>query len=156
MGGKGSGRKPKPTEQKRRLGNPGKRALPPAGAEVIVLPFTNVPEPHRPLATKFGRTMWDAVWTAGAAWLKPQMDSEVVLMVCEAIDERVMLRQRVMLDPTAWRERRGLRELDKQIASLLGQIGFAPSDRANLGITEHKQHDFHEIRARIQAKRNNA
>ena len=156
MGGKGSGRRPKPTEQKRRLGNPGKRKLPAQNAEIIVLPFRDVPEPHRPIATAFGRRMWDAVWLAGASWLKPSMDSEIVLMACEAIDERVQLRNQVMLNPASWRERRGLRELDKQIASLLGQIGFAPSDRANLGIGETKNHEFHEIRARIQAKRDNS
>jgi len=156
MGGKGSGRRPKPIEQKRRLGNPGKRKLPSQNAEVIVLPFRDIPEPHRPIATAYGRRMWDAVWLAGAAWLKPSMDSEIVLMACEAIDERVQLRNQVMLNPASWRERRGLRELDKQIASLLGQIGFAPSDRANLGIGESKNHEFHEIRARIQAKRDNA
>lgn len=156
MGGKGSGRRPKPVEQKRRVGNPGKRKLPKQDAEVIVLPFRDVPEPHRPIATAFGRRMWDAVWNAGASWLKPGMDAEIVLMACEAIDERVQLRNQVMLNPGSWRERRGLRELDKQIASLLGQIGFSPTDRANLGVGEMKHHEFHEIRARIQAKRNNA
>jgi len=156
MGGKGSGRRPKPAEQKRRLGNPGKRKLPGKDAEVIVLPFREIPEPHRPIATAYGRRMWDAVWMAGASWLKLSMDGEIVLMACEAIDERVQLRNQVMLNPASWRERRGLRELDKQIASLLGQIGFAPSDRANLGIGEQKNHEFHEIRARIQAKRDNA
>ncbi len=154
MGGKGSGKRPKPVEQKRRIGNPGKRKLPPPVAEVHVLPFREIPEPHRPIATAFGRRMWDAVWTAGAAWLKPNMDAEIVLMACEAIDERVQLRNQVMLNPNAWRERRGLRELDKQISSLLGQIGFSPTDRANLGLGETKHHEFHEIRARIQAKRN--
>jgi len=154
VGGKGSGRRPKPTEQKRRLGNPGKRKLPPRDAEVIVLPFREIPEPHRPIATAFGRRMWDAVWSAGASWLKLGMDAEIVLMACEAIDERVQLRNQVMLNTGSWRERRGLRELDRQIASLLGQIGFSPTDRANLGIGDHKQHDFNEIRARIQAKRN--
>ena len=156
MGGKGSGRRPKPVEQKRRIGNPGKRKLPGADAEIIVLPFRDVPEPHRPIATAYGRRMWDAVWLAGASWMKPHMDGEIVLMACEAIDERVQLRNEVMLNPASWRERRGLRELDKQIASLLGQIGFAPSDRANLGIGETKNYEFHEIRARIQAKRDNA
>lgn len=156
MGGKGSGRRPKPIEQKRRLGNPGKRKLPQRDAEVISLPFRDVPEPHRPIATAFGRRMWDAVWNAGASWLKPNMDSEVVLMVCEAIDERIQLRNQVMLNQGLWRERRALRELDRQISQLLGQIGFSPTDRANLGIGEHKNHEFHEIRARIEAKRNQA
>ena len=156
MGGKNSGRKPKPIEQKRRLGNPGGRPLPKQDAEVINLPIREIPEPHRTLSERYGRRMWDAVWLAGASWLKPHMDAELVLMACEAIDERIQLRSQVMLNPDSWRERRGLRELDKQIASLLGQIGFAPTDRANLGIGDSKTHDFNDIRARIQAKRNAA
>ena len=153
MGGKGSGRKAKPIEQKQRLGNLGKRKLPQRNADVYLLPVYDIPEPHRPLATNFGKRMWDAVWTSGASWLKPEMDSELVLMACEAIDERVYLRNQVMINSANWRERRGLRDLDKQIASLLGQIGFAPSDRAALGVNDGKQHQFHEIRQRINAKR---
>lgn len=156
MGGKGSGRRPKPAEQKRRLGNPGKRALPPQDAEIVVLPFREIPEPHRALATGYGKRMWDAVWQAGAGWLKPNMDSEIVMMCCEAIDEREFLRREVMRNGSLWRERRALRELDKQIASLLGQIGFAPSDRAQLGINDAKTNDFAALRERIGAKRANA
>ena len=156
MGGKGSGRKPKPVEQKKRIGNPGKRALPKQDAEVIALPVREIPEPHRTLSERYGRRMWDAIWRSGAGWLKPNMDAEVVLMACEAIDERIQLRTQVMLNPNNWRERRGLRELDRQIASLLGSLGFSPADRANLGIGEVKQHDLSEIRQRIEAKRNAA
>lgn len=157
MGGKGSGRRSKPVEVKRRLGNPGKRKLPRStSGNVVHLPLLEIPEPHRPLATAYGRRLWNAVWTAGASWLKPQMDAELVLMACEAVDERVQLRNAVMLNPASWRERRGLREIDKQIASLLGQIGFSPTDRAQLGIGETKQNDLISIRERITAKRNAA
>jgi hypothetical protein len=100
--------------------------------------------------------MWDAVWLAGAGWLKPNMDAEIVMMCCEAIDEREFLRREVMANGSLWRERRALRELDKQIASLLGQIGFAPSDRAQLGISDAKTSDFTALRERIFAKRANA
>jgi hypothetical protein len=71
-------------------------------------------------------------------------------------DERTVLRQLVFSDPTNWRERRGLREIDRSITSLLSQIGFSPTDRATLGVGEVKQHEFSEIRRRIDAKRNAA
>jgi hypothetical protein len=32
----------------------------------------------------------------------------------------------------AWRERRALREVDRQIITLLGQIGFTPSERGTV------------------------
>jgi hypothetical protein len=77
-------------------------------------------------------------------------------MACEMTDERSVLRQVVFTDATAWRERRGLREIDRQITSVLSQIGFSPTDRASLGLGEVKQHEFSEIRRRIEAKRNAA
>ena len=77
-------------------------------------------------------------------------------MACEMTDERSVLRQIVFTDASAWRERRGLREIDRQITSLLSQIGFSPTDRATLGVGEVKQHEFSEIRRRIEAKRNAA
>jgi hypothetical protein len=77
-------------------------------------------------------------------------------MACEMTDERSVLRQMVFTDTSAWRERRGLREIDRQITSLLAQIGFSPTDRATLGIGEVKQHEFQDIRRRIEAKRNAA
>jgi hypothetical protein len=53
------------------------------------------------------------------------------------IDERWNLRVKVMQgdDP---RQRRGLRELDRQIVSNLSLLGFTPSDRSRLGVAEVK------------------
>lgn len=152
MGGKGSGRRPAPIERKRRLGNPGKRKLPDAPILGVIEDF-EIPEPHRPLATSYGKRMWEGVWQAGASWLKPSLDSEIVLMVCEMLDERIQLRQRVLVNPDAWRDRRALRELDRQISSLLGQLGFSPTDRAHLGAISTKTHDLSNLRARIEARR---
>jgi len=153
VGGKGSGRRPKPVEQKRRIGNPGGRKLP-SRAEIVALPslVSQVPEPHRALGAH-GRALWDRIWSSGAAWLRPALDGDLVLMACEMTDERTMLRQIVFTQQGAWRERRALREIDRQITSLLSQIGFSPTDRATLGIGEHKQHEFSKIRERIEAKR---
>ena len=154
MGNKNSGRRPKPVEQKIRLGNLGKRKLP-TRADIIALPTlaTNIPEPHRPLG-KNGKMLWERVWSAGASWLRPALDGDLVLMACEMTDERTQLRSMVFSNMNAWRERRALREIDRQITSLLSQIGFSPTDRATLGIGEHKQHEFNNIRQRIEAKRN--
>lgn len=151
MGGKGSGRRPKPTEQKRRIGNPGKRKLP--EAEIIVaFPAHEKVEPLRPLGT-FGLALWERVWSAGAGWIKQSIDAELVQMVCEQVDERTRLRTVVLQDASDWRSRRALRELDRQIASLLGQLGFSPTDRAGLGVGEQQNHEFLNLHRRIQAKR---
>lgn len=150
MGGKGSGRRPKPAEQKLRIGNPGKRPVKTADV-IVAFPQPDL-EPLRPLGT-FGLALWQRIWLSGASWLKPTIDAELVQMVCEQVDERARLRTIVLQDAKDWRSRRGLRELDRQIASLLGQLGFSPTDRAGLGVSDQKNHDFIDLNRRIAAKR---
>jgi hypothetical protein len=156
MGGKGSGgHNRKPVERKQRIGNPSGRKLPkPAPvADVVALPTSHIPEPHRPLGERVGLRLWNQVWSSGAGWLKQNMDTELVLMLCEAMDERVRVRAMLAADQTLWRERRALREIDRQIITLLGQIGFTPSERGLLGTGEVKQHEFSDLHRRIAEKR---
>jgi hypothetical protein len=129
-----AGRPPKPIEQKRLLGNPGKRPLPNGTLELPRAPET--PEPHRPLL-KYGQELWDKVWDAGVNWISPNTDMELLLMTCEMVDERWNLRVKVMQTDDA-RLRRGLRDLDRLIVSNLSLLGFTPSDRSKLGVAEVK------------------
>jgi hypothetical protein len=155
MGGKGSGgHNRKPIERKQRIGNPSGRKLPKPSpvADVVALPTSHVPEPHRPLGSQ-GLRLWQQVWVSGAGWLKQQMDTELVLMLCEATEERTRLRFRLQERPDSWRDRRALREIDRQIITVLGQIGFTPSERGLLGQGEVKQHEFSDLHRRIAEKR---
>jgi hypothetical protein len=131
-----AGRPAKPLEQKRLLGNPGKRALPESGSLQILPAIQEIPEPSRPLL-RYGRELWDKVWEQGLNWISPNTDSELLLMTCEMIDERWNLRVKVMQGDDS-RQRRGLRELDRQIVSNLSLLGFTPSDRSRLGVAEVK------------------
>ena len=129
-----AGRPSKPVEQKRMLGNPGKRPLP---SNAMALPMaTQTPEPHRPLL-KYGQELWDKVWAAGVNWISPNTDIELLMMTCEMVDERWNLRVKVMQTEDA-RLRRGLRELDRLIVSNLSLLGFTPADRSKLGVAEVK------------------
>jgi hypothetical protein len=131
-----AGRPQKPIEQKRLLGNPGRRPLPQQGALQILPGISETPEPSRPLL-KYGRELWDKVWEQGLNWISPNTDFEILLMTCEMIDERWNLRVKVIQTDDA-RLRRGLRELDRQIISNLSLLGFTPSDRSKLGVAEVK------------------
>jgi hypothetical protein len=145
------GRPPKPIEQKRRTGNPGKRALP--KAEVVALPSAFcAPEPHRPLGS-VGRDVWDRTWRACGAWLKPESDAEQVLIVAELSDERHRLRVHVLQNPDDWRTRKALRELEKLLQSGLSTLGMTPVDRSRLGVSEVKENPFAKLHAEIAAKR---
>jgi len=129
-----NGRPPKPTEVKRKLGNPGGRKLPDQTSIQMFDPIVSLPEPSRPLL-KYGREFWDKVWLNGLQWISVNTDSELLLMTCELVDERWNLRVRVM-QSNDWRERRALRELDDRIIRNLSLMGFTPADRSRLGVAE--------------------
>ena len=87
------GRPPKPTEQKRRLGNPGRRPLPEPVTQSAVAP---VNAPAMPTGLKKqGKSAWQRYWTVGSPWLNPTTDLEIVTRLCEAYDERAELRRLV-------------------------------------------------------------
>lgn len=132
-----AGRPAKPIEQKRLLGNPGKRALPDESSIVLMQQIDSLPEPPRPLL-KYGSDLWNRIWGMGATWISDKTDIELLLMTCEMVDERWNLRARVMQDMEDSKARRGLRELDRQIVSNLSLLGFTPSDRSRLGVAEVK------------------
>jgi hypothetical protein len=104
---------------------------------MLIQQASKTPEPARPLL-KYGQELWDRVWESGINWISPNTDLEILLMTCELIDERWNLRVRVMTDNNP-KDRRGLRELDRQIVSNLGLLGFTPSDRSRLGVAEVKK-----------------
>ena len=131
-----AGRPAKPTEIKRKLGNPGKRALPDTSVVQYLEQSAVVPDPSRPLL-KYGKEFWDKVWGSGLSWISANTDAELLLMTCELVDERWNLRVRVM-QSNDWRERRALRELDDRIIRNLSLLGFTPADRSKLGVAEVK------------------
>lgn len=128
---------PKPNEVKRKLGNPGKRALPDKSNVISLPPVASAPEPHRQLFDE-GLSLWNRVWGLGRTWISADTDAELLLMTCEMLDERVRLRALVWNNPDAWRERKALRELDKSIVGNLSLLGFTPADRTRMGVAEVK------------------
>jgi hypothetical protein len=146
------GRPPKPIEQKRLTGNPGKRALPKEGSLVLLPSLYEVPDPPRPLVTTAAKELWERTWSMGQTWLSPSTDIELLLMTCEMIDERWNLRIKVLQDNRP-EERRGLRELEKQIVNNLSLLGFTPTDRSRLGVAEVKRvSKLEELRAKRETK----
>jgi len=144
---------PKPIELKRKLGNPGKQALPKENETILISAIDEIPEPHRQLFDA-GLELWNRTWSMGQLWISPKTDIELLLMTCEMLDERVRLRAFVWNNPDAWRERKALRELEKNITNSLSLLGFTPTDRSRLGVAEVKaKSKLEELRAR-RDKRN--
>ncbi|MBJ7596501.1 hypothetical protein [Candidatus Nephthysia bennettiae] len=131
MGGKGSGGHNRlSADEHRRRGTyraARHRQQPP---ELVLLPAQDSPvEPHRPLG-RAGRTLWDAA--AQVPWLSPA-DRELLLIACEMVDERVMLRVQVFQDGERL-ARSALRQLDAELLSTLSLLGLTPTARAGLGV----------------------
>jgi len=72
-----AGRPAKPIEQKRLLGNPGKRALPDESSIVLMQQIDSVPEPPRPLL-KYGNDLWERIW----GWAQPGFRTKPILSFC--------------------------------------------------------------------------
>lgn len=152
------GRPAKPMEQHRLAGNPSKKNLPdaPGLGEGLTGGM-----PEAPLLGESGLALWYHVWTAGRAWLSPDSDFTIVRLLCEAEDEYVEIRGliqsgavertyitaagQVVTHPLVTQ----LAALRTQITAWLAAIGFSPSDRSRLGLSEVRVRDsLDELRAR--------
>ena len=150
--GRPTGRPPKPTEQKRLLGNPGHRPLPNAPMPGEGLPaVSNIPTPP-PLGFD-GLELWNRIWSAGKSWLSPEADYQIVVMLCQAQDETEEIRRVLAIGE----EKRyyvlangqqvtsplvkQLKELRVQMTGWLASLGYSPTDRARLGVGEVRQVD---------------
>ncbi len=141
------GRPPKPTELKRKLGNPGKRPLPDIAETQILVNADTIPQPPAILGES-GVAFWDRVWSLGDAWISHRSDYDLVLLTAELIDERALLRQ--LLSDHAGESRLStgsqgvgtsplvgqLRAVEAQLLKQLSLLGLSPSDRSKLGVAE--------------------
>lgn len=138
------GRPPKPVEQKRLAGNPGKRPLPEA-IVALPVPMNSIPKTPRGLKTT-GRFVWKRLWTAGRAWLSDSTDYDIVLRLAQAHDERDELRK-VLEDegrfavgsqgqPVSHPAVAQIRALEQLMTRYEGLCGLNPSDRSRLGLAE--------------------
>jgi len=126
---------PKPLEQKRLLGNPGKRAMPKI-AETFPLEGGWI-EPLRPLE-EAGTQLWDSVFKEGELWVSRRTDVHLLQVTCEQLDRRNHLSNLWRSNPTDKNLLMRLVEVERAIAANLSLLGFTPSDRSRLGLAEIK------------------
>lgn len=138
------GRPPKPTEQKRLLGNPGQRPLPDANEVAAIEPLNDDVPPELGPA---GAELWEGVTQAAKRWLAPS-DSLILLMLCELYDRRasfvkaldehgaLILRPdgHLVANPAA----QMLIQTEKQITEIAASLGLTPADRTRMGLAEVK------------------
>lgn len=137
---------PKPTELKRRLGNPGKRPLPApivALAPIVAAPLTLAPES--------GDALIDRLLDGPAsAWIGEPDRLVLLSLVHDAWDRRAALAADIAAHGRTYRsesrvsgvqyhdrpEVRQLEHLEKQLTTWLSLLGLSPADRSRLGVAE--------------------
>lgn len=153
-----TGRPPKPTEQKRRTGNPGKRALPQPLTIIAAVPYDT--EPPATLADE-GIREWRHILTS-APWIGPS-DLRNLRLYCEALDRRSLLMAELADQGYVLYTDKGyaylnpahgaLATTEAQITKWLSLLGLSPSDRSRLGVAEVKARSkLEELRERREAK----
>jgi len=138
---------PKPTEQKRLIGNPGRRPLP-SPTEVMPLP-SGKPDQLAPLNDR-GQKLFDMASELGEQWISPASDAIILQHAAELADmtERVRLAAEQTLDNQMLMR---YNDLAKTLNSTLGLLGFSPADRTRLGLAEVKRvSKVEELRAKLK------
>jgi hypothetical protein len=123
----------KPLEQKRRQGNPGKRALP--EGTLALRPANDLdiePPAHFGPAARF---VWERAWSAAITWLSPDSDMAIVTRACELADVTDKARERYMVTGDH-KDAGALARLNDQYTKALSLLGFTPTDRSRLGLAE--------------------
>lgn len=125
---------PKPTEQKRLLGNPGKRPLPVQG-NVVPLPMARETPPTPPKLGRDGRRLWKRSWDEAITWLSPHSDIERVEQACRLADDLAIARERYRStrEPV---DARIVATLARELGSALSELGFTPVARTRMGVAE--------------------
>lgn len=120
MGARGP--RPKPTEQKRRTGNPGKRPLPKAGSLAAV---PAIPAGSRDISVEVAmeRVLEHGYWLA-------ESDAPMVALFREATEDYARLRD------SGAASAKEVRDARTEVARLAGLLGFDPTSRSALGLAE--------------------
>ena len=138
-----SGRPQAPIEEKRRRGTLRADRMPTAGALALVEPMPLTMADQSPAAAL------EKVMARGVVWLA-ETDAPAVCMLRELLEERGELKAAV---DAGLGDRRHLRDIDKQIISLMSQLGFDPAARSRLGLAEVKAvSKLEELRARRESR----
>lgn len=149
------GRNPKPTEQKRLLGNPGRVKLPDP-AKVIALPQVSGEAPVE-LSEK-AQGLWRKLRDQ-APWIA-NTDSPLLMELCKKMDFRDQLREQLAQSSPVLYTDKGyayanplvgmISTTEDDIIKMMSLLGLTPADRTKLGVAEVKARG--KLQELLQAK----
>lgn len=132
-GGPGRGHV-KPTERKRRLGNPGMKTLPKDVKILDGFSHDETPEPLRPLSER-AREAWDQAWTAGRFWMS-ESDLQVLQAWAEALDDYLRWRVYAHQNPEDMDASKRLERVRASFLKMSVELGLTPVARSRLQVAE--------------------
>jgi P27 family predicted phage terminase small subunit len=153
-----AGRPPVPNERKRKLGNPGRRALPDVASVTAVEGVQTAAPTH--LGPE-GQRMYERV-TAGAAWLA-ETDGPTLELLCEKLDRLADFRALLAESSAVLYTDKGyayahpvvgmISTTETEISKLFSMLGLSPTDRTRMGLAEVKARNaFEEMLAKRSAR----
>ena len=138
-----AGRPPKPTEMKRKTGNPGKRPLP-ILATVTTLPQASEQAPEH-LSEK-SQALWIKLRET-AFWIS-NTDQSNLQLLCEKLDRRDEFIEKLASSEFVLFTDKGyayanplvgmISTIETEITKLFSLLGLTPTDRTRLGVAEVK------------------
>ncbi|MGI8829265.1 MAG: P27 family phage terminase small subunit [Candidatus Limnocylindria bacterium] len=136
---------PKPTEIKRRTGNPGRRPLPATPTAIVNAAESPPDAPHG--VGEVGRKVWQRAWEVGASWLAPS-DALMVEQAAQMVDDIAGWQAAIEAEGATyqtnsgmWRTHPGVAQVNvlrRELRATLSLLGFSPADRSRLGLSEVK------------------
>ena len=138
-----TGRPPKPIEEHKRTGtfNAAKHG-PRNGLAAVAAIEPAIPQDVQRTVAE----VLDQVLADGVHWLA-RTDAPAVILLRDLLAEREILRAGALAGSTE--DRKALREVDKQVMSLLAELGFNPAARSRLGLAVVKaKSKLEELRER--------
>jgi len=141
---------PKPAELKVLQGNPGQHKIKVSDSAAPVA-YGRV-DPIRPLDWA-GQQLWDSVFNAGELWVSGQTDVQLLQLVCEQLDRKVVIEGLIAEHPEEWHMFKQLNDLERLITANLSLLGFTPADRTRLGLVSVKTKSKLEELLERKAKR---
>ena len=140
------GRPPVPIERKRKLGNPGKRALPVPLAALPPVASRTISDPPANLG-EAGSAIWRRVAEYAVSWVG-NSDLEALRLLAEAADRRAELVARLADDGWVLFTDKGyayshpaagmLATTETEMRKWMSVLGLTPADRSKLGVAEVK------------------
>jgi P27 family predicted phage terminase small subunit len=138
-----AGRPPKPTEVKRKTGNPGKRPLPTL-ATVTSLPQATEKAPEH--LTEKSQELWTRLRQT-AFWIS-NTDQSNLQLLCEKLDRRDEFIAKLQASDFVLFTDKGyayanplvgmISTIETEITKLFSLLGLTPTDRTRLGVAEVK------------------